>query len=123
MTEPLAALARRVESDPFFMATVFAEYTRSEGLDDAGLIAVLGCRMEDLPMLRLCRTPRTDAQGFREDIADIATRFGLVPARLIAVVRQGQALGHLRQAAQASTEPGFLLAARDAPPTAPEPPP
>lgn len=123
MKEVLGALARRVESDPFFLAAVLADYARSEGLDDTGLVAALGCRLEDLPMLRLCRAPRADALGFREDLADIAGRFGLEQERLLVVIRQGQAVCHLRQATQTSAEPGFLLAARDAPPNTPEPPP
>jgi hypothetical protein len=118
---PLQALAPKVATDPFFLAAVLADYARSESLDDAGLCAALGCRAEDLPMLRLCRAPRAEAKGFREDIADIAGRFGLEASRLTSVVRQGQAVGRLRQVAEAAPEPGLLLAARDAPPPSSEP--
>ena len=123
MTTPLEALAHKVGNDPFFLAAVLADYAHAEALDDAGLCAALGCRAEDLPMLKLCRTPRGDGQRFREDIADIAGRFGLEAARLTAVVRQGQVVGELRKVAAASAEPGFLLAARDAPPPPSEPEP
>lgn len=118
---PLEAMARRVATDPFFMGAVLADYARAEGLDDAGLCGVLGCRAEDLPMLQLCRAPRDDVQGFREDVTDIAQRFGLEESRLISVIRLGQVVCRLQKVSETSSEPGFLLAARDAQAPAPEP--
>jgi hypothetical protein len=119
MSESLRHLAARVADDPFFLAHSLAEYARSEGLDDAALAARLGCRVEDLPLLRLCRAPRTEPGEFRADVATIAERFGLNATLLAEAVRLGQGLAQLRQAAQPTGHPGYLLAARDAE----EPPP
>ena len=57
MTDPLDALARRVADDPFFLGSALARHAESHGLDDAGLAAALGCSVETLAMLRLCRLP------------------------------------------------------------------
>jgi hypothetical protein len=113
MTDPLARLARKVEGDPFFLAPVLALFARSEGLDDAGLAAALGCPPAELPRLKLCRPPREGPEHFWPDVTQIATAFGLGPDRLAEAVRRGQALQRLQRPAAG---PGTLLAARDAPP-------
>ncbi|MBI1915575.1 MAG: hypothetical protein HYS12_12705 [Planctomycetes bacterium] len=111
MSNPLEALARRVEDNPFFLASVLARYAQAERLDDTGLAKTLGCTPETLTALRLCRTPRTEAPGFGEDVDCIAARFNLDGDRLAEVVRHGQALEHM---AGPSASRGTLLAARDA---------
>src|SRR5689334_7206384 len=90
MADPLEALARRAEQERFFLAPVLAAYARAEGLDDAGLAEALGCPMETLIHLRLCRAPRDDSGGFREDIDRISGGFGLDPDRLASVVKRGR---------------------------------
>lgn len=112
MSEALNHLAGRVAGDPLFLANPLAEYARSESLDDAGLAAALGCAVDDLARVRLCRAPRPAPDAFRADLAAVATRFGIGTAVLTRVVRLGQSLAELRGAPTA-TEPGFLLAARD----------
>jgi hypothetical protein len=116
MSAALDHLAARVVSDPTFLANPLAEYARSEGLDDAGLAAALGCRATDLTNLRLCGVPRADQ--FRADVGAIAGRFGIDPTALASIVRRGQSLARLRAAQVAPAEPGLLLAARDHEPPA-----
>jgi hypothetical protein len=111
MSAALDHLAARVATDPMFLANALAEYARSENLDDAGLIAALGCPASELTRLRLCGAPRADQ--FFTDVAAIAGRFGIDPNILGAVVRRGQSLARLRGTAPSEVEPGFLLAARD----------
>ena len=118
MSDALRHLAARVETDPFFFAHPLAEYARSERLDDSALAARLGCRLEDLTPLRLCRAPRPDPDGFRDDLTRVASRFGIDPGVLAVAVRHGQGLATLRATARADTTPGTLLAARDDPPPA-----
>ncbi len=113
MSEALEWLGRRVENDPSFLASVLAEYARCEKLDDAGLADALGCPPENLAAVRLCRTPRTDPVGLRQDTADMARAFGLDPFRLARVVRRVGALVELRRASG-----GVLMAARDRTPEA-----
>jgi hypothetical protein len=110
VTDPLEALARRAEGEPFFLASVLAAFARSEGLDEAGLAAWLGCLVGELVMVRLCRAPRTDPAEFREDLGRIAERFGLDRRRLAEAVKRGVVVARLREAPAGG---GGLLAARD----------
>jgi hypothetical protein len=114
VSEALDALARKVQGDPFFLASPLALYARSEHLDDAGLAAALGCPPVRLSGLRLCRAPRADPAGFREDIAGIAAEFGLDPDRLADAVITGRAIRAIGAAPAGGR--GFLMAARDEPP-------
>jgi hypothetical protein len=111
MAEPLEALAKRVESEPFFLASVLAAYARSEALDDAGLAAALGCRAEDLVMVRLCRAPRTAADEFWEDVTRVAEHFDMEPQRLAEAVKRGQVVQRLQAGEPSGAR--FLAAARD----------
>ena len=113
MSDPLKRLAARAASDPSFLASLLAEYARSEGRDDAGLARELGCPEETLTGVRLCRAPRPDPAGFREDVRRVAERFALDADRLMEVVRQAEALRRLREGGSAAA--GFLMAARDRP--------
>jgi hypothetical protein len=117
MTDPLAELAAKAAGDSFFLGFALAEYARAEGLTDDRLAAHLGCPVDDLTMLRLCRAPRPDTDGFRADVERVAGRFGADPGRLAAVVRQSEAVARLRAAGAVTAEAGFFLAARD-----PDPP-
>jgi hypothetical protein len=117
MADPLASLAARAEGDPFFLGWVLAAHARSEGLDDAGLAAALGCPVGELTMLRLCRTPRTEPPGFWEDVTRIAGRFGIDPQRLARAVKRGRVVRRLQGDSGRSRIParpgGSLMAARD----------
>jgi hypothetical protein len=110
MADPLHALAERAEEEPFFLAAVLAAYARSEALTAPGLAVALGCRVEDLVMIRLCRVPRTEPGEFWEDVQAIAERFGIDPERLGEAVKRGQVVLRLQAARPAG---GGLLAARD----------
>src|SRR5437773_919886 len=111
MSESLKTLAERAAGEPFFLAWLLAAYAVSEGLDDAGLAATLGCPAQELSMLRLCRAPRTDAHEFWDDITSIAERFGLEPQRLADAIKHGRVVRRFQQADAGAG--GSLLAARD----------
>jgi hypothetical protein len=111
MDDPLQTLAARAEREPFFLASLLAAYARSEGLDDTGLANALGCRKEDLVMVRLCRAPRAESPEFWEDVQCVAGRFGLDLQRLAEAVKRGQVIVRL-QTTQAAGG-GRLMAARD----------
>jgi hypothetical protein len=116
MNEPLQSLARHVEDDPFFLASLLKLYAHGERLDDAGLAAAIGCRPEDLVMIRLCRAPRPDAAGFREDVSRVAERFGADRQKLAAVVRRSLVIRKMsmsKMSMSKSPQEGSLLAARD----------
>jgi len=105
-------LAGKATEDPFFLGSLLADFARSEGLDDLALAARLGCAPADLVRLRLCRAPRSEQPGFEEDVACIATRFGIDRERLAEVVLRGQTLQEFRKGSAASSH-GLLAAARE----------
>ena len=112
MSERLDALARRVQTDPAFLAAALADYARSERLDERGLAAALGCPPEQLSALRLCQRPRAEPAGqFRRDVEQIAARFGVRADVLAEAVRRSDALAALRRATDSAR--GTLMAARD----------
>ncbi|HVC33995.1 MAG TPA: hypothetical protein VNL16_10840 [Chloroflexota bacterium] len=111
MDDRIAALARRVQDDPFFLASALKGYARSEGLDERGLAAALSCPIETLVKLALCRRPRPAPPVFREDVDRIATRFGVRADALAEIVRHADALAGMRRGD--ADERGLLMAARD----------
>lgn len=112
MTSAVDALARRLAGGSFFLASALATYAQSEDLDDRGLAETLGCAVEALGPLRLCRRPRSPANLFREDVRKIAARFGVRPEILAEAVRRSDVLARLREATMEG-EAGVLMAARD----------
>ena len=96
MSQSLSNLAQRLADAPDFLASALAEFARSEKLDDASLAQHLGCTIETLTLLRLCRMPREQRPFFVPDIETVAARFGIAAEILFDVVRRGQTLMHLR---------------------------
>jgi hypothetical protein len=110
MSERAAALARRVEDDPFFLASALAAYARAQEWSEEQLAARLGCTPAQLTAVRLCRKPRGSAKEFQQDVQRIAERFQIDSMVIVEAVRLADALHALRPMPQ---ESGFLIAARD----------
>jgi len=108
VSDRIAHLADRVRADPFFLASALDVYARSEGIGDAALAERLGCEVETLARLALCRRPA--AERFLADVEAIAERFGIDATELAAVVRRADVLEVLSRGMGAS---GTLMAARD----------
>jgi hypothetical protein len=87
---PLENLARRAAADPYFLASGLAGYQDRHDLDDAGLAAFLGCSLDVLPRLALCRMPSADDAQRAADLAGIATHFGLSLSALRTVVDEAE---------------------------------
>jgi len=111
MTSRIDALAKRVQSDPFFLASALADYAHSEGLDEQGLAGRLGCSLETLGPLRLCRRPHPEPTLFRQDLNQIASRFSVKGDVLAEAVRRSDAISGMRRGTK--SEHRFLMAARD----------
>lgn len=79
---PLTHFARRVESDPTFLASQLAAYRDSHGLTDEDLCAYLGVPLADWPRLALCGRLTTS-----EHVAAVAGRFGCDAGRLGEILR------------------------------------
>jgi hypothetical protein len=75
--DPLQPLASRASADPFFLGHALTQAQLDLGLSDLGLARRLGCAVEALAMLRLCRLPKD-----RGEVELIAARFGCDPQAL-----------------------------------------
>ncbi len=112
LSPALTRAARRAAGSPFFLASVLFEYQGTQGLDDAGLAALLGCPADDLSRLALCRRPAGEPVTFMRDVEHLAQRFGLQTSRLAGIIRHVDALQELRHAAVQNNQQ-ILRAARD----------
>lgn len=115
MDEMVIRAARRASVDPHFLAFALQQYAENQQMDELALMAALGATPETLAHARLCRTPRTDDNGMREDVDCIAAKFGLNAAMLMQAVRDRQSTAVIEKA---TTEPlpegmTWMLAARD----------
>src|SRR6266581_194839 len=109
----LRAAAARLEGDPFFMASVLAEYRSQMRLNDQQLAKALSCTAQALTTLALCRTPRLDdAESFLADVQTIAKYAECDWRELAKVVRTVQSLGTLKRFT-GMPESQLLKAARD----------
>src|SRR5947208_1648106 len=57
-TAPLDAVAARATTEPFFLGYHLSQAAERHGWTGADLARELGCTVEALTMLRLCRAPR-----------------------------------------------------------------
>lgn len=111
----LKAAAARLESDPFFMASILAEYRSQMRLNDQQLARNLRCASEGLINLALCRTPRLDdSRAYLADIQAIAEYVGCDWRELAKIVRTAQSLTTLKRF-NGLPEQQLLKAARDKP--------
>ncbi len=102
--------AERAAEHQFFVASVLLPWARAEGLDDAALAARLGCSVEVLPRLLLCRRPDPEPAAFQADVTRIAEGLGIPLVPLVETLRLAETLAALREQADAA---GGLAAARD----------
>lgn len=116
MTNPewLKAAARRSTHEAWMLGHVFEKYRELEGRSPEQLAVELGCSLEVLQWLSLCRRP--EGKKFTEQVDAIVKRFALDPLRLIAVIRHVEVMDALtaRSEGGVAAEGGSrLLAARD----------
>lgn len=116
MTTPewLKAAAQRSAQDPASLGYVFEQYREHEGKSAEEIAAMLGCSLDVLEGLSLCRRPEQDR--FAEHLRMIAKRFAVDPRRLAAVLRRVEVLDVLPADGEeeaAVRDDSYLMAARD----------
>ncbi len=113
MTKPrwLEHASRQSSEHPWTLGAALDEYCRTEGLSREQLAALLGCSLDSLGWLSLCRRP--DPERFAEDITRIAEQFQIEGPKLARIIRRVEAVAVLRRANHAEHEAQMLLAARD----------
>jgi len=103
--------ARRSSEREWTLGAALDEYRSSEGLTREQLSSFLGCSLEALAWLSLCRKPVPGQ--FAEDVSRIAERFQVDASKLAQVTRRMDAIAALRRAINTQEEDPLLLAARD----------
>lgn len=99
--EWLARAARRSQGEPGMMGHVFEQYRQLEGRSEEQLAKELGCSLDALRWMALCRRP--EEARFEEQSTTIATRFAVELLPLIQVLRRVEVLENI---AAARAEPG-----------------
>jgi hypothetical protein len=110
--EWLDVAARRSGEHPWTLGVIFEDYCRIEGITRADLAAFLGCSVDSLAWMSLCRRPAAD--HFADDVSKISERFNADASKLAHIVRRVDVLGAMRQPTiPREDEERMLLAARD----------
>lgn len=121
---PLSGLARRLQSDPRFMAYTLAVYQEQEGFEEEELALALGIMPEMLSRLALCKRPDAQSPEFAAQVREIADYTLADETQLANLLRQVSGLEKLAQRVSepaavtesAGAEPlmtGLLAVARD----------
>ncbi len=109
----LRAAATRLEGDPFFMASVLADYRTALRVNDQYIAKALGCNVEALTSLAFCRTPRLDDEKlFLSDVQAIAKYVDCDWGELARLIRTAQSISALKRLT-GGAEDQLLKAARD----------
>jgi len=109
----LSAAATRLEGDPFFMASVLADYRTALRVNDQYIAKALGCNVEALTSLAFCRTPRLDDEKlFLSDVQAIAKYVDCDWGELARLIRTAQSISALKRLT-GGAEDQLLKAARD----------
>jgi len=112
--EWLKTAAKRSAREPSMLGHVFEQYLKLEGRSQEQLAAELGCSLEVLQWVSLCRRPH--GEDFAEHVQVIAKRFEVELLRLVAVIRRVEVVKALSSPAEGTeTAHGspLQLAARD----------
>lgn len=102
-------VAKKLRSNPDFMAFVLEQFCKQERITFAELPAVLELMPEMVTRLALCRTPDPDAIDFAKRVREMADYTLGDEAVLANVIRRVNSL----QALSSAKEEAFLAAARD----------
>jgi hypothetical protein len=109
----LSELAKRVKARPDFMGHALEAFASSEGLSDAGLADWLQCTPNALSQIALCLLPQSDRAEFRSQVEAIAKIGGVMPTRLLQLLRIVETRAAI-QGAKQSNQSGLRMAARRA---------
>jgi hypothetical protein len=115
MTQPdwLKTAVRKSQEHTWTLGHIFETAHRLEGKPPEALAAELGCSLETLHWLALCRRP--EEERFSEHLRLIADRFHLEPMPLVRLIRRVESLAELAPQSQdgETSQARVLLAARD----------
>jgi hypothetical protein len=79
----LERAGKQASEHTFFLAARLVAYQQYHELTDQQLVDILGCSLENLARLRLCRVPETS-----EELAQVAARGNVDAQKLASVLRE-----------------------------------
>lgn len=82
-------MAKRAATRPYYLAGAIKAYQERHQLDRGGLATWLDITDEQLTRLELCGQPDATEPGRSKDVADIAAKFGIDPAKLETILAVG----------------------------------
>jgi hypothetical protein len=110
--EWLDVAARRSARHPWTLGSTFDQYCGIEQVSREQVADLLGCSIDALAWLALCRRPAAD--HFSDDLSTICDRFEIDPFKLAEIIRRVDVLSALREPTiSREDEERMLLAARD----------
>jgi len=89
-SDHLLALARRLEQNPAFMASVLKQYREQTNLTELALIAQLETTPDRLVRLALCKRPDRNSPQFAEQLQQLADYTGIPVDHLQTLLEQVQ---------------------------------
>ena len=113
----LRLAAERAADEPSFFAYVLREYRAMFSLDQRSLARKLGCTVDDMTRLALCRKPDLSAPKWSEDLEKVANYVRVDAVLLLNILREVDSLAVMKTVPSASNafpepQPGLLAAAR-----------
>jgi hypothetical protein len=106
----LRRAAKSVSERSWSLGFVLDEFGRTESMTPEQVAAFIGCEVETLQWLSLCRRP--DPDDFAVDVRHIAERFEVDASKLAGLIRRTEAIAVLA-GAKTPNDHALLLAARD----------
>lgn len=115
MTNPewLELAARRSKREAWMLGHAFEKYRQLEGMSEEGLAKELGCSVETLNWMALCRRPEGD--HFNEQATAIAERHGVDDYLLLQVLGRLKVVEVFQESSAdgSAQQGGMLMAAQD----------
>jgi hypothetical protein len=107
---------QRARGHPLFLGYALSLYQQLRGQSEAELAVWLGCPLDQMSRLGLCRRPVGTDTAFRRDVEAIAQFAGVDSGRLAQVLRTADSIVALRDAPAGSGAglPPLRVAAREA---------
>ena len=109
--------AERAADEPSFFACALREYRDMFGLNHLSLAKKLGCTLDGMTRLALCRRPNLSAPKWREDLEKVANYVRVDAGLLLHLLREVDALTAMKTVPNTANsfperQPGLLAAAR-----------
>jgi transcriptional regulator with XRE-family HTH domain len=108
----LQQLARQASMRPFFLGYAFERIATQQGYSEKDIASSLGCDIQTLIRLRLCRAPDVSAPTFIDDVQQIAERYSIDWATLLSLVKEALIIDVMSKN-ETDDDSGWLMAARD----------